>query len=140
MTSDAIKPAFPVLMSLMDPTRESETYHITSPPSLELKGVLSGPVLEICRFKNVLSTFEKKVIEFREEGKKLDVQRGVVNGWVVEKGEGEGGEMVALVAWESVEKHREAMESDMMREASGKAKEHMGDVSLHHVVLTKFVK
>ncbi|KAH7418864.1 hypothetical protein BKA64DRAFT_739218 [Cadophora sp. MPI-SDFR-AT-0126] len=137
-TSKALKPLLPLLENLADPTRASEVSNIPSSP--ELDQVLAAPVVEICRFKNVPETFEEKVTEFREEGKKLDVQKGVVNGWVIGGKEGAGGEMVALVGWESAVAHKKAMESEKMKEAMGKAKNHMGDVSLHHVVLTKFVK
>jgi hypothetical protein len=131
-----MKAATPVLMSLRDTTRDSETYHLSSSP--DLGKVLTAPVVEICRFKNIPSTFEENVGAFHEETKKLEAQRGVVNGWVIE--EEKGKVMVALIAWDSVEAHGLAMQNEHILEELGKVQEHMGDVEVHHVVLRKYVK
>lgn len=135
LASDKMKASRPLLMSLWDTTRESETYHITSSPDLDK--VLTSPGVEICRFKNTPETFEDKVGKFHEEVKTLEVQRGVVNGWIIE--EEKGKVMVALVAWDSVEAHGLAMQDVHILKELEKAQEHMGDVEMHHVVLTKYV-
>lgn len=133
--SDQMMAVVPLLQTLQDSTRASESYHI--PYSEDLDKVLTAPVIEICRFKNMPSTFEEKVDAFHEETKKLEEQKGVVNGWVIEKGEEEK-EMVALVAWESIEAHGLAMQKKHILKALEKAREHMGDVSFHHAVFTKY--
>lgn len=112
LTSDTLPAVMGVVSSLMDTTRPVTSYHIPSRP--EVEKILSAPVVEICCFSNMPSTFEEKLAPFDEELKKSKGLWGVVNGWKIEE---EGGkEFVDLIGWDATEAHVQAVTTGRLAE------------------------
>jgi quinol monooxygenase YgiN len=133
LTSDTIPAVMGVVSTVMDTTRPVTSYHI--PSNSEVEKVLSAPVVEVCRFSNTPSMFEEKFAPFYEEMKKSKGFCGLVHGWAIE--EENGKEFVALVGWDSIEAHTQAVSSEHLQEEYIKAKPHAGYVDLHHVAFAR---